>query len=58
MADPTPKTPVQHTINVAKWATLAVGALGFATQIAGAFLPKLVTPLQTLGQLLGLFTGQ
>ena len=36
-----------------KWLTIAGGAVALATQIAAAFRPDLVGPLQTLGQMLG-----
>lgn len=39
--------------NAAKWTTIAVGVLGLAAQVAAAFKPGLVGPIQTLIQLLG-----
>lgn len=41
-----------------KWMLIALGALGVAAQVAAQFKPGLVSPLQTLIQLLQTLAGQ
>lgn len=37
-----------HTVNIAKWATLTIGVLGIAAQVAKIRHPELVAPLDQL----------
>jgi hypothetical protein len=52
MPSPAPTSlPMQiagHTMNVAKWGTLAIGVLGIAAQVAKVWRPSLVAPLDQL----------
>jgi hypothetical protein len=43
-----PKAIAGHTVNVAKWGTLAIGVLGIAAQVAKLWRPSLVAPLDQL----------
>lgn len=40
-----PKAIAGHTVNLAKWGTLAIGILGIAVQVAKVWRPSLVGPL-------------
>lgn len=42
-----------HTWNLTKILVVITGVLGIAAQVAAQFKPELVSPLQTLKQLLG-----